>query len=766
MKKIVTIVTIIMFTFFLHSQTRQTNHNNFFKFGKVTKVNIDNQGPNVDSFIGGEIFLELDFELWQNKTCPGCEITLILGLNDEPIGCLYSGSPGKNGYKQSIAQYITVPKIDGKYNLSINRFYSTKCEEAMRLYPLKETLYTIGSINVNSTASKQISDNLKKYELLIEQMRDQRPQYEMQRYDNMTEQLMSKSANNFAPRDATIGLAVGGSKNIQNFRNNLKRKYLPLFTDMTYEGLYYDYYFETGDTGSCDDLFCPSYVSTISKDPLNNKNEYFISVGLNSGLKKSDFKRKKLNLIVVLDVSGSMESSFNKYHYDNNQRIAIKDTRNKIDIAKETISLMLNHLNNDDNFGLVTFNNSSRIIEPLNRINNNIEALQNKIKSIRAGGGTDLSAGMYTGTQLLNSLEEFDPDEYETRIIYLTDLMINSGNTDSNDLFSTFKKNADNKIYTTFIGMGVDFNTQLVEKILNVKGANYFSVHSGEQFKTKLNDEFDFMVTPLAFNVQLSLSSEGYKIKNVYGSPEGKFSSDEILKINTLFPSKNENGKVKGGLVLLELEKTSDNPELTLRVSYEDRNSNFDVTEEKVNFKTRRNWFFGMPEINSGLHKGILLARYANVMKNWVNFERENLGKNNSRFNSNINVYNFCPNDGYNNRQGSTVCPKCKHCLLKNITLAQNKNPEHNIKTYFSQYPIKKTGYNNTNYERRSNKLVVSDEIKPTLVAFYDYFKNEAVHLNDSTLNQELDILQSLIKYNENSYLTDMNWCNSCEKKH
>ena len=53
-----------------------------------------------------------------------------------------------NGYKKSIAQNITVPKIDGKYNLSINRFYSTKCEEAMRIYPLKETLYTIGSINV------------------------------------------------------------------------------------------------------------------------------------------------------------------------------------------------------------------------------------------------------------------------------------------------------------------------------------------------------------------------------------------------------------------------------------------------------------------------------------------------------------------------------------------------------------------------------------------------------------------------------------------
>ena len=574
MKKIGTIVTIIMFSFFLHSQTTQTNHNNIFTFGKVTKVNIDNQGPNVDSFIGGEIFLELDYELSQDKTCPGCEITLILGLNDTPIGCLYSGSPGKNGYKQSIAQNITIPTVDGEYSLNINRFYSTKCEEAMKIYPLKETLFSIGTINVKNSMAKLHNELDKEYrkfrdashqnkmndilqsknDILLQQNSD----FQNRELRSLSESFSSESSFN-APREATIGLAVGGSKNIQNFRNNLKRNYLPLFTDMTYEGLYYDYYFETGETSDCNDLFCPSYVSTISKDPLSNQEEYFVSVGLNSGLKKSDFNRKKLNLVVVLDVSGSMNSGFEKYYYDNkNTRQYSNDRRTKIDIAKETIASMLDHLNNDDNFGLVTFNGSSQIIEPLNRINNNIADLQNKIMSIGAGGGTNLSAGMNTGTQILNSLEGFDPDEYETRIIYLTDLMINTGNTDSKSLFSTFKTNANNKIYTTFIGMGVDFNTQLVEKILNVKGANYFSVHSGEQFKTKLNDEFDFIVTPLAFNVQLSLASDGYKIKNVYGSPEGKFSSLEILKINTLFPSKNDNGKIKGGLVLLQLEKISD----------------------------------------------------------------------------------------------------------------------------------------------------------------------------------------------------------------
>ena len=33
-------------------------------------------------------------------------------------------------------------------------------------------------------------------------------------------------------------------------------------------------------------------------------------------------------------------------------------------------------------------------------------------------------------------------------------------------------------IHTTLVGVGLDFNTDLVERISKVRGANYFSVHS------------------------------------------------------------------------------------------------------------------------------------------------------------------------------------------------------------------------------------------------------------------------------------------------
>ena len=75
----------------------------------------------------------------------------------------------------------------------------------------------------------------------------------------------------------------------------------------------------------CAELFCPLYSLAVSPDPLLAANasgsggvppEVHVAVGLDSGLNASDAARKPLNLVVLLDVSGSMGSSFDTYYYD------------------------------------------------------------------------------------------------------------------------------------------------------------------------------------------------------------------------------------------------------------------------------------------------------------------------------------------------------------------------------------------------------------------------------------------------------------------
>ena len=115
-----------------------------------------------------------------------------------------------------------------------------------------------------------------------------------------------------AMESSRLGYAVGGAKDINNFRENIAQGYLPLPSDITYEGLFYGYYFDTGTPEECAKLFCPEYSTAVSKDPLSKSDDYYLAVGLNSGIKESDFQRKKLNLVIVMDISGSMGSPFDQ----------------------------------------------------------------------------------------------------------------------------------------------------------------------------------------------------------------------------------------------------------------------------------------------------------------------------------------------------------------------------------------------------------------------------------------------------------------------
>ena len=89
--------------------------------------------------------------------------------------------------------------------------------------------------------------------------------------------------------------------------------------------MFSDYFFDRGQSEPCEELFCPSFSYAVSADPISEKKEYYLSVGLNSGIKESDFERKDLNLVIVLDISGSMGSPFDRYYYDGGNQVELTD---------------------------------------------------------------------------------------------------------------------------------------------------------------------------------------------------------------------------------------------------------------------------------------------------------------------------------------------------------------------------------------------------------------------------------------------------------
>ena len=218
------------------------------------------------------------------------------------------------------------------------------------------------------------------------------------------------------------------------------------------------------------------------------------------------------------------------------------------------------------------------------------------------------------------------------------------------------------------------------------------------------------MVTPLVFDLNLKLNAEGWEIEKVYGSPEADEATGEIMKVNTLFPSKTEAGETKGGLVLLKLRKTGaetgneNNGKLTLRVTYEDRNGKMESDEKAIVFNP------GESQANNGTRKGILLSRYADLVKSWATDEGRFRGKPVSTCPPIIMV------------ETGIRCPELR-CLPPMPPMCRVELNE---------------------WERQSVPLNVSDHYQKVFSVFAEYFGNEMKAIGDSTLQQELDLLKKL----------------------
>ncbi len=506
----------------------------------------------------------------------------------------------------------------------------------------------------------------------------------------------------YPPSTGNIGLAVGGAKDINSFRNNLLAGYLPLPTDITYEGLFYDYYFDTGANEQQDKLFYPSYAYAVTRDPLSHQVEYYLSVGLNSGMKESDFSRKALNLVIVLDNSGSMGEYFNQYYYDNTGRYVDvyaeegASGQRKMECAKDALLSILDQLAPGDRFSIVLFNSDAYLLQGMTRVGQtNMSAVERNVLEITAGGSTNLDAGIDMATRQLKGASETDPSEYENRIIVLTDAQPNTGDISSANFMNEIEANAASSIYATVIGVGVDFNTSLIERITKVKGANYYTVHSRRDFSRRMNEEFDFMVTPLVFNLKFFFEANGWKIDRVFGSPGADAASGTLMTINTLFHSKSAGGENKGGIVLLKLRKTSSNPsnELYLKVNYEDRNGRRDSSQSVIHLGSRQAEYF----TNSGIQKAVLLVRYAALLKNWMIDERSHMHYSSP----------WAPCIG----EGSGI-------TLPNEGMGQ--------------------------WERTSLPLAVAPWYRSMFHDFKGYFEDQMHYIGDDSLSQELGILDKL----------------------
>ena len=94
----------------------------------------------------------------------------------------------------------------------------------------------------------------------------------------------------------------------------------------------------------------------------------------------------------------------------------------------------------------------------------------------------------------------------------------NQGVRDGRSFVRILEEAADDGIGVSSFGVGIDFGADLANQVSQVRGGNYFHLETPEKIRRVFERDFDLMVTPLAYDLEISLlAPAGYEIVDAYG---------------------------------------------------------------------------------------------------------------------------------------------------------------------------------------------------------------------------------------------------------
>jgi Ca-activated chloride channel family protein len=229
------------------------------------------------------------------------------------------------------------------------------------------------------------------------------------------------------------------------------------------------------------------------------------------GRKPDDARRVPMNLAIVLDRSGSMEGA-------------------KIEKARQAAAMAVDKLNDDDVFSLVTYDNETNVLIEPQRVGNrdNREELKARIHRIQPGGSTALHAGVVLGARQVR--QKFEKERVN-RVILLSDGIANVGPSRTSDLASLGRELRSDGISVSTVGLGDDYNEDLMTALAEASNANYYYVKDAEKLPGIFAQELGASRSLLARSVVIRINApEGVRLKEIIGRPEIEV-RDRIVEI-------------------------------------------------------------------------------------------------------------------------------------------------------------------------------------------------------------------------------------------
>lgn len=301
-------------------------------------------------------------------------------------------------------------------------------------------------------------------------------------------------------------------------------------------------------------LNCP-YISS------SGGTAYLQIILTTSGFERQSRERRPMNLSVVLDRSGSMSD------------------QQKMEYAKAALTKLIEQLERDDIFSLVVYDDVVDLLHPAQQVGSSKNRLKQLVSDIYPRNSTNLGGGMIEG---LKQVEKNVGKEYVNRVILLSDGLANQGITSPIELNHIAKRHRERSISLTTMGVGLDYNENLMIGLAESGGGNYYFIESPSQLASMMNREFNSASSIVAQNVSIELQlgkdvrlldvigCETVSDRNAYRIPIGDVYANDIREITVELsvPKGSGTATVATGKVCYESSRISSRPSFAASVMY------------------------------------------------------------------------------------------------------------------------------------------------------------------------------------------------------
>jgi Ca-activated chloride channel homolog len=208
----------------------------------------------------------------------------------------------------------------------------------------------------------------------------------------------------------------------------------------------------------------------------------YLMARLISGPSPDQQKRRPLNLSLVIDRSGSMAGD-------------------KISFTRQAAQFLVQNLGPKDYLSIVVYNELvETLVLPEPVVHK--DAISHRLNQVKASGMTNLSGGWLQGCTLVEQNLNHD---YLNRVILMSDGLANRGITNPAQLVSMARQKREANVSTTTMGLGADFNEDLMMAMADAGGGAFYFIESPEVAPLIFQEELRGLLSVVGQNLMVSI---------------------------------------------------------------------------------------------------------------------------------------------------------------------------------------------------------------------------------------------------------------------